>query len=58
MRDVAYHGQDESVLVKLGDLPELIVAKVAARDAAMAEISTGSRVWLNWNGLDARVLTS
>ncbi len=58
VRDIAYHGQDESVLVKLGDVHELVIAKVSARDAAMAEIRPGSRVWLNWNGLDARVLTS
>ncbi len=55
--EIAYHGQDEAVMVRLSGQPELTIAKVTASDPMAPAIAVGQRVWLSWNSADARILT-
>jgi ABC-type Fe3+/spermidine/putrescine transport system ATPase subunit len=55
--EIAYHGQDEAVMVRLPGQSEPTIAKVAASDPMAPSIVIGQRVWVSWKGADARLLT-
>ncbi|MEZ5923825.1 MAG: ABC transporter ATP-binding protein [Hyphomicrobiaceae bacterium] len=54
--EVAYHGQDETVMVRIPGQPDLVIARVNASDPMVPMISVGQRVWLSWSCTDARIL--
>ena len=55
--EIAYHGQDETVMVRLPGQTEPAIAKVNASDPMAPSIAIGQRVWLSWKNADARVLS-
>jgi spermidine/putrescine ABC transporter ATP-binding subunit len=56
VKEINYHGQSETVMVRLRDQPELTAVMVPASDSENMKIETGASVWVAWNGKDARVL--
>ncbi|MBB3773412.1 spermidine/putrescine ABC transporter ATP-binding subunit [Angulomicrobium tetraedrale] len=57
IEEVAYHGQDQHILVRLAGQTEPTIARVGAQQPGTRDIGVGAPVWLGWNGADARVLT-
>jgi spermidine/putrescine transport system ATP-binding protein len=55
--EVAYHGLDTSLLVRLPGQQELTFVRIGTRSPGLREFTVGAPVWLGWNGEDARVLS-
>ena len=58
VEEVAYHGQDVNLHVRLARDLDLVVAKVPASSNLTDKISINTSVWLGWNDADARVLSA
>jgi len=56
VREIAYHGQDEHIHVEFDDWKRPVIARLPAYDETVQQIHEGTRVWLSWNGRDARIL--
>ncbi|TCM65740.1 ABC transporter ATP-binding protein [Rhizobium sp. BK068] len=56
VEEVNYHGQGENVMVRLPGQAQLVTVLKPANEITPANIQNGSKIWLAWNGKDARVL--
>ncbi|MGO4567971.1 TOBE domain-containing protein [Rhizobium sp. 2YAF20] len=56
VEEINYHGQSENVLVRLPGQASLVAALKSANSSAAVELKTGEKIWMAWQGRDARVL--
>ena len=56
VEEVNYHGQGENVMVRLPGQEQLVTVLKPANEASPATVAGGEKIWLAWNGRDARVL--
>ncbi|WP_259671448.1 TOBE domain-containing protein [Rhizobium sp. NZLR11] len=56
VEEINYHGQGENIMVRLPGQSNLISVLKPVNEASPAHVSGGGKVWLAWNGRDARVL--
>lgn len=57
VEELNYHGQGENVMVRVPGQSQLVTVLKPANEATPARVAHGGKIWLAWNGKDARVLT-
>jgi spermidine/putrescine ABC transporter ATP-binding subunit len=57
VEEIAYHGQDENVMLRLAGQGELTTVRLPAGHPIAPELRIGRSIWLSWADRDARVLT-
>lgn len=57
VEEVNYHGQGENVMVRLPGQPHLVTVLKPVNEMTPAAVVHGGKIWLAWNGRDARILS-
>uniref|UniRef100_UPI003F499F2E ABC transporter ATP-binding protein n=1 Tax=Ensifer adhaerens TaxID=106592 RepID=UPI003F499F2E len=57
VEEVNYHGQGENVMVRLPGQSQLVTVLKPANELIPATVVNNGKIWVAWNGRDARVLS-